>query len=456
MSAPSARGPGADPRAAAHPLLRVFGFGFGLAVVIGGVIGSGILRNPGVVAAGFPDARLALLAWCAGGLFVAIDAMPTVELGASVPMSGGPYALAERAFGPGTGFMVGWADWLQNAISTGFITVAFGEFAHRLGRLESLGPGEIAVGLVLACGALNWAGARIGGLSQNIGSAAKAIGLLLLVAALFALPAGARPSAPPAPVFTLAAAAAAIRAIYGAYGGWHAAVYFSEEVVEPERTVARATFTGIALVTVLYALVNAAVAHVLPIGAIAASTLPVSDAARVVIGPRSADAVTWLAMISLASIANLQIMEHTRVTFAMARNGALPASLTAVSRSGAPRASLTVVLVATSLIIAGAALLKGQLYLILLNLYAPMVMLVFLALALAAIRLRQREPDLPRPWRMPAFPAPALLSAAVNALLLGLFLWSDPRTGACSFGLLAIGWPLFRFSRRGGAQFRAR
>ena len=38
-------------------LLRIFGLGFGLAVVIGGVIGSGILRNPSVVAAGFLDPK---------------------------------------------------------------------------------------------------------------------------------------------------------------------------------------------------------------------------------------------------------------------------------------------------------------------------------------------------------------------------------------------------------------
>jgi hypothetical protein len=56
-------------------LLRIFGLGFGLAVVLGGVIGSGIMRNPGVVAAGFPRPALVLLAWLTGGLVVAIDAM---------------------------------------------------------------------------------------------------------------------------------------------------------------------------------------------------------------------------------------------------------------------------------------------------------------------------------------------------------------------------------------------
>src|ERR1700744_6680447 len=106
-------------------LLRIFGLGFGLAVVLGGVIGSGILRNPSVVAAGFLNPTWIILAWLGGGLFVAVDAMPTVELGAAIPQSGGPYPLAVRAIGPFAGFFVGWADWLRFIFSPRFISGPF-------------------------------------------------------------------------------------------------------------------------------------------------------------------------------------------------------------------------------------------------------------------------------------------------------------------------------------------
>jgi APA family basic amino acid/polyamine antiporter len=430
-------------------LLRVFGLGFGLAVVIGGVIGSGIMRNPGVVAAGFMDWRLVLLVWLGGGLVVCIDAMPTVELGSAIPQAGGPYPLAARVFGPFVGFIIGWADWLQIAISTGFIVVAFGEYVHRLGWLTSLSAGEIAIGLVLFCGLLNWIGTRVGGASQSIGSAVKAIGLVILVFALFLARAKVATAlaAPLPPIYSWAAVAVALRAIYGAYGGWHAAVYFSEEVHEPERNVARATFTGIALVTALYVLVNAAVLHVLPVRVLAGSTLAVADAAKIVLGPASSVVVTALAMISVGTIANLQIMEHVRTTFAMARQGVLPPRLAVVSKGGTPRVSLMVVLAATIAIIAAADLIKGPLYEILLNLYAPMVMVVFFALALGAIRLRQREPDLRRPWSMPLFPLPALLSMAINVALLVLFLVTDWKTGICSALLLAAAVPIYLYGR---------
>ena len=116
MSSPdAAAAPAPLPHLITGHLLRIFGLGFGLAVVIGGVIGSGIMRNPGVVAAGFMDWRLVLLVWLGGGLVVCIDAMPTVELGSAIPRAGGPYPLATRAFGPIGGLFVGWADWLQIA-----------------------------------------------------------------------------------------------------------------------------------------------------------------------------------------------------------------------------------------------------------------------------------------------------------------------------------------------------
>ena len=132
-------------------LLRIFGLGFGLAVVIGGVVGSGIMRNPSVVAAGFPDPVWILLAWLGGGLFVAIDAMPTVELGAAIPLAGGPYSIISRAIGPRSGFLIGWADWCQLTVSTGFITVAFGEYVHRLGLLPEVSMRTAASAVAGSC-----------------------------------------------------------------------------------------------------------------------------------------------------------------------------------------------------------------------------------------------------------------------------------------------------------------
>ncbi|MGH6829278.1 MAG: amino acid permease, partial [Rhizomicrobium sp.] len=159
-------------------------------------------------------------------------------------------------------------------------------------------------------------------------------------------------------------------------------------------------------------------------------------------------AVTLLSMICVATIANLQVMEHVRNTYAMAREGRLPQKLAHVSKSGTPRAALVVVVVATALVIAGAETIKGELYEVLLNLYAPNIMLIFLLLSYGAIRMRKAEPDLPRPYRMPLYPWPAILTIAANAALLVLFVVSDWRTGIYSLLSLAVAVPLYGLGRR--------
>jgi APA family basic amino acid/polyamine antiporter len=112
-----------------------------------------------------------------------------------------------------------------------------------------------------------------------------------------------------------------------------------------------------------------------------------------------------------------------------------------------PLASLLVVLASVILIIAGAALARGKLYEILLNLYAPMAMVIFFMLALGALVLRREAPDLKRPYRMPFYPLPALLSMTINLALLALFLVSDWKTAIFSALFLAVAGPLYALGR---------
>ena len=125
-------------------LLRVLGVTFGVAVVVGGVIGQGILRTPGVVAEGVQNPTIIIALWCVAGLVAWIDAMSTVELAASIRKTGGPYIFARRAFGSLTGLAVGVCDWLGNMGGIAFIAVVFGEYLHRLGVATSVPIGVLA------------------------------------------------------------------------------------------------------------------------------------------------------------------------------------------------------------------------------------------------------------------------------------------------------------------------
>ena len=413
-------------RPSAGHLLRILGLAFGLAVVVGGVVGQGILRTPGIVAGAIPDPRWILALWAVGGIVILIDACSLVELGASIPKEGGPYALARRAYGRVAGTVMGWADWINTVLVLSFVSVVFGEYCHRLGIASDWPVGALSLALIAACSAINWTGTRISGSSQTLLSAFKGAALIALVVALFAMGGDGvqQPSAAAAqslsPTLAASAVLLAMSAILNTYNGWTGTVYFGEELVDAERNIARATFGGVLLVMALYIAVNAALLHVLTPAEMAASELPAADAAQKVFGGSGGTLITLVSLVSLAAIANLYVMFSSRIGFAMARDGVLPKLMSRTSASGTPRLAM----IAGSLI-AGAAAASGT-YLELVAVVVPLTAGIIASLDLAAIVMRRKEPDLPRPFKMPLFPLPSLLGMALNLTLLTAMAIDDP------------------------------
>src|SRR5271166_5974290 len=103
-----------EPAVVRTPLKRILGLGFGIAVIFGGTVGVGILRLPGEIAGRLGSAQLVMLIWVLGGVYSLLGAISMAEVGAALPQAGGFYVYSRRAFGPGVGFAVGWADWLVN------------------------------------------------------------------------------------------------------------------------------------------------------------------------------------------------------------------------------------------------------------------------------------------------------------------------------------------------------
>ena len=441
---------GAPPVAGRGELLRILGVGFGVAVVIGGALGQGIMRTPGIVAGALPSPALILGAWTLGGLMCFVDAFATAELASSAPHAGGPYAFVRRAFGPLAGTITGWSDWFNYVFAVGFLGVVFGEYLHRLGYLGAVPTGMLAVGLIVVTWALNALGTRTSGLSQNLGSALKAVALLGIIALCFAAPRAA-PAVQTAtltahPALTLAAVAVALRAIYNTYSGWNSCAYFCEEVHEPGRNMVRSLFIGLGLLTTLFVLVNVGLLHALTIPEIAASNLPVADAVGRLLGPRGELVTTIFALVSVAAITNLTVMCCTRIVFGMARNGALPSPLANVGKSGTPQIALA------ATVLGGAACASTGVYMTLVAIGAVFAILVAIGVDLAALRLRRTEPDLARPYRMPLFPLPALAGLAINSLLLLALVREDPLHTLTAVGLSAAVGAVYFVRGRLGAR----
>jgi APA family basic amino acid/polyamine antiporter len=166
-------------------LLRILGAGFGLAAVVGGTVGVGILHLPGTVAAELGNFWLILAVWVIGGLYALFGAISVAELAAMLPQAGGFYVYAKRAFGDLTGFSVGWGDWLNNCSTLAFASYAAAEYLKALAPAFPGSPKIIALTLLVFFAALHWTGLRVGSLAQELTSSATAITLLVLAVACF-------------------------------------------------------------------------------------------------------------------------------------------------------------------------------------------------------------------------------------------------------------------------------
>lgn len=425
-------------------LLRVLGLAFGLAAVVGGMVGQGILRTPGIVAGAAHSPALILLLWFAGALVVAISALAYLELGTAIPCAGGPYDFVRRGFGDLAGVGIGWACWLNLIIANAYLAIVVAEFLHRAGVWTGASTSFLAVVVIALFWAVNWTGTRFSGGSQILFSAAKGVILVAFVIFLLAQPERQGQPQELAGAVGIAGLATAMRVILSTYNGWQDTVYFSEELDRPERTLPRAMAIGVTSVACLYLLINLGLLHVLTPAQMASSNLPAADAVNVTLGAAGAKVFTLFGVLSVAAITNLMTMKAARVGFALARQGDLPSALSRVASGGTPRAALTVTCLFS------AAFAASGTYETLIATNVPLNCALFIAVNLAAVRLRQKEPDLKRPFRIPLYPLPVLAALAIDLALLGALFYEDPLhsiEGFALIGAIAVVYAALRQSR---------
>ena len=168
-------------------LLKILGISFGLAVIIGNIIGSGILRTPGEVAAKLPNPWLFIGVWIAGGLYALLGALSVAELGAMIPRSGGQYVYAHRALGTYAGFIVGWSDWISTCGTSAAVAIIITEYTGVLLSASAWLNSLIASAIIISFALLHWSGVLWGSRAQEVTSLLKVTAFLVLVVSCFIL-----------------------------------------------------------------------------------------------------------------------------------------------------------------------------------------------------------------------------------------------------------------------------
>lgn len=414
-----------------HHLLKILGVTFGVAVAIGQIIGSGILRAPSEIAREVPAVALIVGLWVLGAIQVSLAANLVAELGAAIPRTGGGYNYVRRGLGDVFGLIVGWTDWLANLAGAAAASVSFAEFLPLL--VPAAGAHKIAVALALqvALYAANITGLREGRALQEITSFVKAAMLLVFIVAAVLL------IAPPEHETLLSSPAAfgwaniilAYQLIMGAYAGWNTPIYFAGENSDPGRSLPRAMFYGIALTAFLYIGVNWALLHALGTHSVASTPLPFSLALSHLGGSVPGILFAVTAMITVASCSNACIMAAPRVLYALGQDRLLPAAFTNVNGGGSPTIAYAMTAVGT-LALAGTGA-----FALVFGLIATLNATSGFLIDVSYWVLRRREPGLPRPYHSFGYPVLPMIPVLLDFSLVILFTAANYVGGLVALGL---------------------
>jgi APA family basic amino acid/polyamine antiporter len=436
-------------------LARDLGASHATAIVVGTIIGSGIFLVPAEMMQATGSAKLVYLAWIVGGLLSFFGAITYAELGAMKPQAGGEYVYIRDGYGPLAAFLYAWT-WFLIAKPASIATLATG-FVRVLGTFPALSfltsnlvsvPFSVTYGQLLAVAAatlisvLNYVGIKKAGDFQLVFTLLKVVIILSIVVIGLTYSGGSWQNF--AGNFTgakggMAGFMAALVAALWAYDGWNDLNMVSGEVRNPERNIPLALIFGVALVGILYMLMNAAVQYVLTASGIAASPRPASSAMAVVLGSLGAGIVSAGMALSMLVAMNGTVMSGARVPFAVARDRYFFSSLAKVHpRFHTPSAAIVV-----QAILAIVLLLFGGNFRQFFSLAIFAEWLFYMIAGSTVFVFRRRDPEAFRPYRVWGYPiVPALFVFAATVLLYYTFA-ENLRISALGCLAILAGIPVF-------------
>jgi basic amino acid/polyamine antiporter, APA family len=417
-------------------------------MVVGGIIGSGIFRNPQVVAQRVHSPGLTLGVWVLGGGVALLGALVYGELGARRPRAGGQYVYIREAFGELPAFLYAWT--LLLIIATGAIAavaVTFADYFLALIGQDGTARLPLAVGAIVLLSGVNYVGVRPGALTQNVFTVLKLLALATLIGAGMLLAPAAAPEGATAAAsgsLVLAIGAALVPVLFS-YGGWQQTNFVAEEIVDPERNLPRALLLGVLGVVIVYLLANSAYLRTLGAAGLAASDAPAAEAMERVLGPAGRTFITAGIAISTFGFLNLVILVSPRVYQAMAADGLFFPRLARLHPRYRTPAAAIVFQAAWAIVLTTTGRYGDLLDYVV---FGDWIFFATSAAALFVYRSRERG-GAPRHdgYRSPGYPlTPALFIAAALYVVVGS-VTSNPGNALRGTALLALGVPVFLFWR---------
>ena len=423
-------------------LPRDLGFVSALAIGVGTMIAAGIFTLSGLAVQQVGSG--AVISFVIAATVALFTALSYCEFSSIYPTSGEGYLYAHKSFKPVFAWLVGFSLLLGYTSSCAFYLSSLSTYVQEFVYHAPWEPlfGLIALTILTA---LNVKGSKESSVFQVVVTAAK-VGLLcwFIAGGLDQLDFDLITARLNTDLLKLTSTAAMV---FITFFGFSAIAASAGEIKDPTRTIPRAIFWSMGIVSVLYI----AVVFVVVIAQLKSyDEHSMAVAAKSFLGPVGQKVIVGGAVFSMLSAANASVMAGSRVIFVMSQRRHLPSLLSKVSSS--LQSPINAVLSTGALIGVFSLTFKLED----LTHYADAVLLFALSMVnLALILHRKAYPDLTRPFRVPLVPLVPLLGIGANLYLIIVQLKAHPLPFGAGLLTLLVGWGIFLLSRRPSAEARA-
>ena len=346
-------------------------------------------------------------------------ALMSAELGSAIPEEGGYYEWVKRGIGPRAGFFCAWLTYLYSCVDVAIYPVLFVKYLGSLGfdtlLSDPLVSASVRIAMVVPLTWLNIRGA------VSAGNASMLFGVALLAPFVCMIAIALVPTlhhitsvvAPLTPIgiSTQSAFATGLFVILWNYLGWDSISTISREIKNSERVFPKALMIALPLVVLFYFLpVFVGLSAVPDTSKWVEGSWP--SIASAVGGPILGFTIGIGGLLSAAGLFVAGLLAASRIPFVLAADGYMPSALTKLHKKyGTPARAI---IISAAIYIALSSFSFEELAEVDVLLYSLALLLEFWAL----VRLRKREPEMVRPFRIPGgFPTVIVLSLLPAVLI---------------------------------------
>ena len=415
------------------------------AIVIANIIGTGVFTSLGFQVTDIHSGFALVMLWVVGGIVALCGALCYGELSAALPRSGGEYHLLSAIYHPALGFMAGFISATVGfSAPIALSAMAFGKYAEGVTGLHA--AVVLSFILVWVNVFVHLRGLKTGSTFQNLSTLLKILLIAALIGAGFFVqprqPVSLLPQSGDSGTILSASFAVALVYVMYAYSGWNAASYITSEIDRPGRNVPRSLLFGTLVVLVIYTALNGIFIVTTPAAEMSGQVEVALIAGRHIFGEQGARVVGAVICLGLVSAVSSMTWIGPRVLMAMGEDHSLLRRLARQNAQGIPVSAMLL-----QLFIANLLLLTGSFERVVIYIQFSLLLCSLLTVV-GVIVLRARRPELPRPYRVWAYPLPPLVFAGVTIWMMIYLLRSHLTESMFGVATMFAGLVLYWFARK--------